>query len=232
MAEARQQQNVPQPQEQQSTQENQPHGGGQQTGIAPRGGGLQSLFTLNTGDLLRTSPFALMRRFSEEMDHWFTQLGRGRGGQGLAEASGGLFAPPVEVFERAGHLVVRADLPGLTKDNVRVEVTDNALLLEGERRSEHEEHQGGTFHSERHYGIFRRQIPLPDGVKTEQTTATFKDGVLEITIPAPERPARGRRIDIQGASSSSATQAVRGSASPTASRTDHDDAQPPEQSAS
>ena len=188
-----------QPSAEQAPQELQRRGGGSQSGLAQRRGFLPSLFHMDPLDIMRSSPFALMRRFSEEMDHWFAQQGLGRGGPSLA-AGGGLFAPAVEVFERDGTFVVRADLPGLTKDDVRVEVTDNTLLLEGERRSEHDDQQGGVVHSERHYGMFRRQIPLPDGVNAEQATATFKDGVLEVTMPAPQRQTRGRRIDIQGAS--------------------------------
>ena len=90
----------------------------------------------------------------------------------------------MEIFEREGHLVVRADLPGLTEDDVHVEVTDEALTIEGERRSEHEERQGGVFRSERRYGAFRRQIPLPEGVNADQVTASFKDGVLESRCPS------------------------------------------------
>jgi HSP20 family protein len=151
-------------------------------------------------EMFRTSPFALMRRLTEEMDQYFAQLWSGRREPGMAAAGGGLFSPPVEMSERDGQLVVCVDLPGLTKDDVRVEVTDEALLIEGERRSEHEERQGGVFRSERSYGTFRRQIPLPEGVNAEQATATFKDGVLTVTMPAPQRQERGRRIEIQGAS--------------------------------
>jgi HSP20 family protein len=220
MAEARQQDSAgaapgqqtqpqAQPPAEQAPQELQRRGGGSQSGLAQRQGFLPSLFHMDPFDMMRSSPFALMRRFSEEMDRWFAQQGLGRGGPSLA-AGGGLFAPAVEVFEREGTFVVRADLPGLTKDDVRVEVTDNTLLLEGERRSEHDEQQGGVVHSERHYGMFRRQIPLPDGVNAEQATATFKDGVLEVTMPAPQRQTRGRRIDIQGASENPSPQASSG----------------------
>jgi len=231
MAEERQQQSVPQPQEQnqppqgpQSTHELQRHEGGSQTGIARREGGLSSLFNLDPLEMLRSSPFALMRRLTEDMDQWFAQQGLGRGGHSMAPG-GGLFAPAVEVCEREGTFIVRADLPGLSKDDVRVEITDDAVLIEGERRAEHAEQQGGMYHSERRYGMFRRQIPLPEEVNTDQATATFKDGVLEISMPAPERQTRHRRIAIQEAPSSTAAQAVSGSASPTASSTERDHAQ-------
>jgi HSP20 family protein len=162
-------------------------------------------------DMLRTSPFDLMRRFTEEMDHYFARLGMGRGEQGMAAADSGVFFPPVEVVERDGNLIVRVDLPGLTKDDVRVEITEDMLTIEGERHSEHEEKQDGVVRSERVYGRFRRQIPLPEGVNADQATANFKDGVLEVTMPAPPRQARGRQIEIQsGAPSAMEHQASSG----------------------
>jgi HSP20 family protein len=183
----------------QPTQEIQRSGGRQQTGLARRGRFMPSMFNMDPFDMFRMSPFAMMRRFAEEMDQHFDQLWSGRREPGMA-TGGGLFSPPVEVFERDGQFTVCADLPGLTKDDVHVEVTDNALLITGERRSEHEEQQGGMHRSERSYGTFRRQIPLPEGVNADQATATFKDGVLKVTMPAPQRQERGRRIDIQSES--------------------------------
>jgi HSP20 family protein len=207
MAEERQQSRSAQPQGQQhqpqgqqpsgqATQGMQRRGNGQQTGIARRGGGMPSLFNMDPFEMFRMSPFALMRRFMEDMEQW-GQPGMGHGGQGMATTGSAFFSPPVEIFEREGHLVVRADLPGLTKDDVHVEVTDEALTIEGERRSEHEERQGGFFRSERRYGTFHRQIPLPEGVNPDQVKASFKDGVLEVSMPAPQRQARGRQIEIQ-----------------------------------
>ena len=186
----------------QSTQGMQRRGNGQQTGMARRGSGLPSLFNMDPFDMLRMSPFALMRRFMEDIDQQWGQPGIGRGGQGMAATGGEFFSPPIELMEREGHLVVRAELPGLTKDDVHVEVTDDALTIEGERRAEHEERQGGFFRSERRYGTFRRQIPLPEGVNAEQVTASFKDGILEISMPAPQRQMRGRRIEIQSGAAS------------------------------
>jgi HSP20 family protein len=157
-------------------------------------------------DMVRMSPFALMRRLSEDMDQYFEQLWSGRSERGMAPAGRGVFSPPVEVSERDGQFIVCADLPGLTKDDVHVELTDDTLLITGKRRSEHEERQGGLFRSERTYGSFRRQIPLPEGVNTEQATATFKDGVLQVTMPAPQRQERSRRIEIQSANAPGSAQ--------------------------
>ena len=210
MAEAQQQSRSTQPQGQQPSgqalQGMPRRGNGEQTGLARRGSGMPSLFHMDPFDMFRMSPFALMRRFMEDIEQQWGQPEMGRGGQGMAAAGSEFFAPPIEVLERDGHLVVRAELPGLTKDDVHVEVTEEALTIEGERRAEHEERQGGFFRSERRYGTFRRHIPLPEGVNAEQVTATFKDGILEIAMPAPQQQARGRRIEIQsGAASPSGT---------------------------
>ena len=77
-------------------------------------------------------------------------------------------------------------------------MTEDAVLIEGERKYEHEKREEGIYRSERSYGSFRRQIPLPQGVKTDTATANFKNGVLEITIEAPQLAKNRRRIQIQG----------------------------------
>jgi HSP20 family protein len=109
----------------------------------------------------------------------------------------GEWTPQVEVFHRNDELVVRADLPGLTKDDVKVDVTEKSITIQGERKREHEEEREGVYRSERSYGSFRRVIPVPEGTITDQAKASFKDGVLEITVPAPpEQVRRGRRLEI------------------------------------
>jgi HSP20 family protein len=152
-------------------------------------------------------PFGLMERFAGEMDRIFDDFGLGRswvprfGRTWLTspgrETGWDVWTPSVEVFQRNNELVVRADLPGLTKEDVKVDVTDEAITIQGERRREHEEERGGLYRSERSYGAFQRIIPLPEGAITDQAKASFRDGVLEITMPAPpEQVTRGRRLDI------------------------------------
>lgn len=142
------------------------------------------------------SPFGLIRRFADDMDRMFEGGGfRNFGRFGSGEL--GTFTPKVDVFKEDRKLVVRADLPGVKLDDVSVEITDNALVIEGERSYEHEEDEKGVYRLERSYGRFRREVPLPDGVKAESATATFKDGVLEIAIEAPETEQR-RRIEVKG----------------------------------
>jgi len=154
------------------------------------------------------SPFTFMRRFSEEMDRLFEDFGFGRGWLApgfergldqLGTLAGSAWAPQVEVLERDNELIIRADLPGMTKDDVKVEIADNAVAIRGERRSEREENEEGYYRSERSYGSFYRRIPLPSGAKIEQANADFRNGVLEITMPTSQPAEEKRRqIEIKG----------------------------------
>jgi HSP20 family protein len=109
----------------------------------------------------------------------------------------GQYMPEIDLFERDGKLVVRADLPGMTKDDVHVDITENTIRIEGERKYEHESNEGGVYRSERSYGKFCRDLPIPEGVKTDNAAAIFKDGVLEVTLDAPDMKKNSRRIQIQ-----------------------------------
>lgn len=157
------------------------------------------------------SPFALMRRMAEDMDRLFDSFGFGRTGllplhrswldddtfptTGTQQA---LWTPQVEMLERGDKLVVRADLPGLRREDVNVEVDDGTLTISGERKQEHEENREGFYRSERSYGQFYRSIPLPDGVDADQVDASFRDGVLEVSFTAPrEQRRQARRISIR-----------------------------------
>jgi HSP20 family protein len=152
-----------------------------------------------------TNPFAMMRRMHDEMDRVFSDLFGGRPAN--AEPGGGVasWAPAVEVSEREDQLSVCAELPGLKPEDVKVEVTDDALVIEGERKQEHEERQGGRWHSERRYGRFCRTIPLPEGADSEQIRADFKNGELRVTVPLHRPKSTHRQIPIGGASAEAQT---------------------------
>ncbi len=154
--------------------------------------------------LWAASPFAMIRRMFEDLDRIFEDFGsaRGRTREGREIQRGGAWGeaawvPQVDVMERDGKLVVRADLPGIDKDNLRVEVTGEGLVLEGERRREIEEERGGLYRVERSYGTFRRVIPLPEGIDLNSAEARFDNGVLEVMLPLPKGEGRGKRIEIQ-----------------------------------
>lgn len=161
---------------------------------------LQKRETDNFGERLANTPFALMRRFSEEMNNLFQDFGFGRDwliptGTDLPE---GLWSPQVEMFERDNQLVVRADLPGLTRNDINVELSNDGITIEGERKNEHEEKREGYYRSERSYGKFYRRIPVPEGVNAENAKAIFNNGVLEVTMAAPKREQRkARRLEIR-----------------------------------
>ena len=148
------------------------------------------------------SPFNLMRRMADDIERLFSDVDFARVGYGLQspQRGSGLFdpwrsesrlteatwAPQVETFRKEGNLVVRADLPGLTKDDIDIEIEDDVLVITGERSDETRDERDDFYRSERTYGRFFRAIQLPEGIDTDKIDASFKDGVLEVTIPAPK----------------------------------------------
>lgn len=166
-------------------------GGG---GLMRRGGGFggfPSLFRRDPEQLFSMSPFTLMRRLTEDMDRMFS------GWTGLGPETS-VWAPPIEVRQQNGNLVIYAELPGMAKDDVKVEVSDGNLVIQGERRREREEERGGVWRSERAYGAFYREIPLPEGTKVDQVKAQFNNGVLEVTVPIPEEQRKTIPIEAGG----------------------------------
>jgi HSP20 family protein len=149
------------------------------------------------------SPFQLMRRMSEEMDRVFERMFEDAQIERRPEAArAAVWSPRIEVFQKQDKYIVRAELPGIKKDDVQVEVTDDQVTIQGDRREEHEEEREGVFRSERSYGSFYRSVPLPEGVIPESAQASFRDGVLEISVQAPPREvkAQPKRLEIKDAS--------------------------------
>jgi len=155
------------------------------------------------------SPITLMRRFTEDIDRAFGFAGN----RGLAGSSGQDldWIPRVELRQSGNNLIVHAELPGLSENDVRVEVTDEGLLIEGERTREEERDEGGLHLSEFSYGHFSRLIPLPEGAQIEQARANFRNGVLEVTVPVAAAESTRRQIPIANAEGSQASQQASGS---------------------
>lgn len=105
------------------------------------------------------------------------------------------WVPAMDLVEEGDHYVLRADLPGLSEQDVNVEVEDNVLTISGERKSEHEERREGYYRVERASGRFSRSLALPEGVDPESVRASFDKGVLAVSIPKPEQ-AKPRRVAI------------------------------------
>jgi HSP20 family protein len=157
--------------------------------------------------LARRTPwpaFPVFQRLTGEMDRLFDELGVGPGWFGptwrtpTAASRQMMWAPAIDVTEKDGRITVRADLPGMKRDEVQVQLTDEGLTIEGERKRETEDTREGIYRRERSYGSFCRVVPLPDGIDASKAKASFKDGVLEVSVPVTERPSQGRRIDIEG----------------------------------
>jgi HSP20 family protein len=105
------------------------------------------------------------------------------------------WVPATDLVETDDHFVLRADLPGMTQDDVKIELQDNTLTVSGERKSESEKREKGFYRVERAFGSFSRTVTLPKGVDADAVTASFENGVLEIRIPKPEER-KPRRIEI------------------------------------
>jgi HSP20 family protein len=147
-----------------------------------------------------SSPFGLMRSFMDDIDRLMGGFGRLSMADLFASPFGrsGLmgWSPPVTVMERDGSLVVRADVPGLNPEDVRVEIEEGRLTISGERMQESKKHESGFYRNERSYGAFRRVIRLPEGVEPEHVSATFENGVLEVSVAMPQRK-RAQRIEVK-----------------------------------
>jgi HSP20 family protein len=103
--------------------------------------------------------------------------------------------PAMDLVEADDHFVLRADLPGLSEEDVKIELEDSTLTISGERKAAHESRNEGFYRVERAFGAFSRSLTLPKGVDPEAVTAKFDRGVLEVSIPKPEER-KPRRIEI------------------------------------
>ena len=130
---------------------------------------------------------SLLDELRDELDR-FWELPRFTHGEGDKTT----WSPRMDVFERKGELVVKADLPGLEKKDVEVLIEEGDLVLRGERKEETEVEEENVYRWERRYGSFFRRLPLNFEVEAEKVEASFKDGVLEVTLPLPKEGTRAK----------------------------------------
>lgn len=146
------------------------------------------------------SEFPMLRRLGTDIDRFFDRFGmdpfRFFDRPMLFGPTETAWMPDIEVFEREKELVLRADVPGLKREEITVEVGDMDVTIRGERKREKEEKTENFYRAERSYGSFVRTIPLPEGVKPEEAKAIVRDGVLEITMPLTKVEATKRRLEI------------------------------------
>lgn len=147
---------------------------------------------------LAPTPFRTLERLADEVTRIVDDFGLGRGVSRVPAPNGLItWAPRADLTQHNDELVIRIDLPGIDKDDVKVNVTDDAVAIQGERHRAQDEERDGVFRSERDYGAFARTIALPPGAITDQAKASFNNGVLEIRMPAAPKP-EGRQIEIAG----------------------------------
>jgi HSP20 family protein len=146
--------------------------------------------------LARWTPRGNLQSFQDEMNRMFDQFFRGGNGE---EAGWGLrtWTPPVDIYETDDALVLKAELPGVSKDDVSIEVHQNTLILRGQRKHEAEVKEENYHRVERAYGTFQRSFVLPTLVDQDKVQATYQDGVLELHLPKSEA-AKPKRIAING----------------------------------
>jgi len=144
--------------------------------------------------IVRWEPLREFSTLQNEMNRLFNTVfdapSQGNGGSTLRR-----WMPAMDLVETEDHFVLRADLPGLAEDDVKIELEDGTLTVSGERNAEHESKNEGYYRVERAFGSFSRSLTLPQGIDHEAVTANFDRGVLEVRIPKPEER-KPRRIEI------------------------------------
>ena len=144
--------------------------------------------------LIRWGPARELQSVQQEMNRLFGTFLDPRSG---VEVGGRRWVPATDLVEEGDHYVLRADVPGVSEDDVKVELEDDVLTISGERKSEHEQRDNGYRRIERAWGRFARSLTLPEGVDADGIKARFENGVLEVTIPKPaERKPRRVAIEV------------------------------------
>jgi len=135
-------------------------------------------------DLVRWNPWRDMMDLQKRINNIFEETFVSRTGE-----KSNLFNwnPAVDVYEEGDNLVIKAELPGVNKDDIEIDVKETVLTLKGERSAQNEVKEDKYYRRERSYGKFMRSFTLPAHVDPEKITADFKDGILNITITKPEK---------------------------------------------
>lgn len=130
-----------------------------------------------------------------EMEHKFNRM-FGNLFQDFGIHDRSLWNPAVDVEEKDQEYVVRVELPGITKDDVQITARENTLTIRGEKKQASEKKDSNYYRSERSYGSFERSFALPGGLKIDRIDASFKDGILEVTVPKAEE-AKPKSIEVK-----------------------------------
>ena len=146
-------------------------------------------------NLVRYDPFRELRSLQDEMTRLFT--GTMPATAGREDMLHGEWSPRVDVFEDKDHLVLEAELPGMTRDDFDLTIENNVITLSGERKFEKKTSEGNYHRVERSYGSFTRSFTLPQTVSADGAKAEFQNGVLHVTLPKREET-KARKIEVFG----------------------------------
>jgi HSP20 family protein len=142
--------------------------------------------------LMRRDPWRELVSFRDGFNRLFDEtVGRRFPVSGLGE-----WKPQLDVIDKDAEFILKVDLPGYDPDNLKINVTENSVSIQGEVKEENEIEENEYFIRERNYGSFARTVPLSAAVKPDEAKAVFKNGVLTLTIPKAEQP-KGRIVDIE-----------------------------------
>ena len=133
------------------------------------------------GTLIRWDPFAELTELRSRFDRMLEDIGDGHARE---------WTPAVDLIRENGHLVMRADVPGIKPEDITLEVEHGVLLLSGKHEETEDKTDERFVRRERRYGAFSRRMPLPEGIDPKKIKAVTRDGVLEVTIPLPKEPAQ------------------------------------------
>jgi HSP20 family protein len=161
--------------------------------------------------LIRWEPVREVSTIQNEMNRLFNTFFEAPGGHSNGSTTARRWIPAMDVVETNDDFVLRADLPGLSEQDVSIELEDSVLTISGQRKAEHEERKEGFYRVERASGSFSRSLTLPEGVDPEKVSAKFDHGVLEVWIPKPEQR-KPRKVTISAGGASS--QAIESSETP------------------
>jgi HSP20 family protein len=145
--------------------------------------------------IVRWDPVRELDSFQTDMNRLFDGFFSAR--NGVTGGGHRRWIPAMDLVETDEHLVLRADLPGMSEEDVEIEIKDGVLTVSGERKAEHEEKQEGYYRVERAFGGFTRSLSLPQGIDAGDVTASFDRGVLEVRVPKPAER-KPTRVQIGG----------------------------------
>lgn len=146
---------------------------------------------------LAWSPFRELETLQNEMERLF-DFSLSKWSNGSRGIFGDGWGPAIDLYDEKDNLVVKADLPGLSKDEIEVTIEGDSLVLKGEKKHEEKSKEKDFIREERFYGAFHRSIPLPVSIDSEKITAAYKNGVLELTLPKKEEAKPKQiRVDVK-----------------------------------